>query len=432
WFLVDRIQELSVVDLRWKNRVVGIEPHADHVTLHVDTPGGAYRLEANWVIDASGAHTLVREQLGVGMTVSKAIDRWCISDVRFERPAPAERWTWIEAHSNENRAVWRHPMADDVWRLDYQMPPDADPNAVSAREVVEERIRRQFGDDVEFEIVWVGPYAYRSACADAFRIGRVFLAGDAAHVMSPFGARGGNSGIQDADNLVWKLALVLENKAPEGLLDSYASERRFAAQENIRITNRTTRFLSPRSPTERVLREAVIALAREVPFARGFVNTGRLSSPTRYADSPLNVGAAGHSRAGRHVQNVALTLPDGTRGDLVELLLRYDHAVLVFFAFDVARDLAREVARIEEAFPARCLVLRAEANETSRLPVVVDSEHKLAAQLGVTLGEGAAAAIVRPDLHLAGTVEIKTAGDLEAALQVVLGGREPPRARRRR
>jgi 3-(3-hydroxy-phenyl)propionate hydroxylase len=413
WFLVERIHELGLVELRWKNRVIEIAPNQDHVVLTVATPSGPYTLQASWVIDCCGAHSVIRDKLGVHATGSKIADRWCISDVRFEREPPAERWTWIEAPFNENRAVWQHLMADRVWRLDYQMPADADPEAISRPEVVADRLRRQFGPDVKYELVWVGPYAYRSLCLDTFRVGRVLFAGDAAHVMSPFGARGGNSGIQDADNLVWKLALVLEGKAPERLLDSYAIERRQAALDNIRITNRTTRFLSPPTRVEKRFRDAVISLAREFPFARAFVNTGRLSSPTRYVDSPIAAG--GH--AGVHVQNVVLTLPNGARGDLVELLQWCDHAVLGFLYVDLDGYLAREIEGLEQRYPVRFLCVQSEEGRTCKFPTVIDDEGKLAAQLHVAPG---AVALVRPDLYLAGTLEEPSAADIERALRKLL------------
>ncbi len=413
WFLVERIYELGLVELRWKNRVVEIAPNDDHVVLTVVTPSGPYTLEASWVIDCCGAHSVIRDKLGVHASGSKIPDRWCISDVRFEHEPPAERWTWIEAPFNDNRAVWQHLMADGVWRLDYQMPADADPEAISRPEVVAERLHRQFGPEVKFELVWVGPYAYRSLCLDTFRVGRVLFAGDAAHVMSPFGARGGNSGIQDADNLVWKLALVLEGKAPERLLDSYAVERRQAALDNIRITNRTTRFLSPPTHVEKRFRDAVISLAREFPFARAFVNTGRLSSPTRYADSPIAAG----EHAGAHVQNVALTLPNGARGDLVELLQWCDHAVLGFLYVDLDGYLARELEGLEQRYPVRFLCVRSEEGRTCTFPTVIDDEGKLAAQLHCAPG---AVALVRPDLYLAGTLEEPAAADIERALRRLL------------
>jgi len=413
WFLVERIYELGLVELRWKNRLIDIAPDDERVVLTVQTPAGSYTLEASWVVDCSGAHSAIRDKLGVRASGAKIPDRWCISDVRFEHEPPAERWTWIEAPFNENRAVWQHLMADRVWRLDYQMPADADPEAISRPEVVAARLRRQFGPDVKYELVWVGPYAYRSLCLDAFRVGRVLFAGDAAHVMSPFGARGGNSGIQDADNLVWKLALVLEGKAPERLLDSYAVERRQAALDNIRITDRTTRFLSPPTRVEKRFRDAVISLAREFPFARGFVNTGRLSSPTRYEDSPIAVG----EHAGVHVQNVALALPNGARGDLVDLLQRCDHAVLGFFHGDLDALTARELDALEQRYPVRFFCVRSEEGRTSTFPSVIDDEGKLTAQLH---GAPGAVALVRPDLYLAGTLEEPSAADIERALRKLL------------
>ena len=124
---------------------------------------------------------------------------------------------------------------------------------------------------------------------DRFRHGNVLFAGDSAHGVSPFGARGANSGVQDAENLAWKLAMVLEGNASEGaLLDTYASEREFAADENIRNSTRSTDFITPKSPVSRVFRDAVLKLSRQHPFARQLANSGRLSVPAVLRDSPLN------------------------------------------------------------------------------------------------------------------------------------------------
>ena len=211
WFLVDRIAALGRCDLRWRNRVTKVTQTADCATVAVETPAGAYTLEAEWLIDATGVNSPIRQGFGLETRTSRIVDRWCITDVRFKEHFPTERWTWVEAPFNENRAVWQHLMGDDVWRLDYQMAGDCDPEYVSRREVAEERLRAHLGD-IEFELVWVGPYAYRDHLLDDFRLGRVFFIGDAAHVVSPFGARGGNSGIQDAYNLGWKLALVTKRR----------------------------------------------------------------------------------------------------------------------------------------------------------------------------------------------------------------------------
>jgi 3-(3-hydroxy-phenyl)propionate hydroxylase len=413
WFLVDRAYELGTVDLRWKNKVVGCAAHRDAMALTIETPAGRYELQTQWVIDCSGSHSPMRALLDVPVQTEHVDDRWCISDVRFRTRPPAERWTWIHAPFNDDRAVWQHLMADDVWRLDYQMAPDANPEEFSQPAIVADRLRRQFGASVEYDLVWVGPYSYRSQCLETFRVGRVFFAGDAAHVMSPFGARGGNSGIQDADNLVWKLAFVLEGKAPERLLDSYDLERRAAAQQNIRITTRTARFLSPQAPIDRIFRDAVISLAREYPFARGFVDTGRLSSPTDYVDSPLNVGAGG----GRSLQNIALTLPDGKRGDLVDLLEYAGYRVLGLVAQPVDRYFAQELELLEERYPVRFFRVQTEAGDTSTFPTVIDADERLSAELGI---DGPGICLLRPDLHLAGLLDDAGAPDIERALRCLL------------
>ena len=313
WFLVDRLNELPKAELRWKNHVTAIALAPDHAMLTVETPDGTYELQADWVIDASGLASTIRQALGAAMAAELGEDRWCISDVRFKKALPAERWTWAKAHFNDGRAVWQHPMADSVWRLDYQMGANADPQQIASGEVVKDRLRRHLGE-TEVEIVWVGPYGYRTQLMENFRLGRVFFIGDAAHVMNPFGARGGNSGVQDAENIAWKLAAVLMGAANENLLDTYNEERRAAAQHNIKVTGRTIRFLAPRSPFEHRLRDAVLDLARRYDFARALVDTGRLSVAYDYAASSLTTSG------GLAVPNVAITHPDGTRGALSDLL----------------------------------------------------------------------------------------------------------------
>ncbi|MSQ60233.1 MAG: FAD-binding monooxygenase [Betaproteobacteria bacterium] len=281
-FLVERIQTLGCADLRWRNMVTGVEQRDDHVRLMVETPAGAYELEAQWLIDATGANSPIRDALGLDAHASRSPDRWCITDVRFKKSFPAERWTWIRAPFNDGRAVWQHLMADNVWRVDFQMGQDADPEYVSRPDVAAQRLRAYLGEDLEFEFVWIGPYQYRDHLLDEFKVWRVFFIGDSAHVVSPFGARGGNSGIQDAANLAWKLALVQSGEADERLLDSYHDERRAAAVENLQVARRTARFLASLSPAEKLFRQAVLDLAREHAFARALVDTGRMSVANAY------------------------------------------------------------------------------------------------------------------------------------------------------
>ncbi len=395
--LVERIGELGLTDLRWDNRVTGVEAHADHVRLHVATPDGAYALEADWVVDAEGVHSLIRRQLGLAARTERGDDRWCITDVRFGHATTNVRRTWVEAPFNEQRAVWQHLMADDVWRLDFQMAPDSDPDVVSRPDVARERVQRMLGPDVPFELVWVGPYSYRTLLMERFRHRRLLFAGDAAHAKSPFGARGGNSGVHDADNLGWRLALLLAGRADERIVDAYDVERHRAAEENVRITSRSGRFLRPRSEAEFLLRRCVLDLAREHAFARPLLNTGRLCAPHHYGGLPT-VGSGPHD--GRSVPNVRLER-GGRPVTLVDLLREADaHCIAFVFGDAVPAD---------GGLP---LVVQRVGRD------VVDVHGHLAAQTGAAPG---GVALVRPDGHLAAALPTADAAALHDALRRTLG-----------
>ena len=201
---------------------------------------------------------------------------------------PSERWFWFDPPFHPNQSVLLHRQPDGVWRIDFQLGWDADPVAERQPERVIPRLQALLGKDAKFELEWVSVYTFACLRMQSFRDGRVLFAGDSAHGVSPFGARGANLGVQDADNLAWKLRLVLDDKAPGRLLDTYASEREFAADENILNSTRSTDFITPKSEASRTFRDATLQLARDHAFARRRVNSGRLSTPSTLADSPLN------------------------------------------------------------------------------------------------------------------------------------------------
>ena len=286
-FGLKRLTDLGVTP-RWKNKVVAVQPRADHVLLRVETPDGAYAVEAEWLIVADGARSPIRRLLGHDIEGKVFTDRFLIADVVMKTEFPAERWFWFDPPFHPNQSVLLHRQADNVWRIDFQLGWDADPEVEKKPENVIPRIRAMLGADREFELEWVSVYTFQCRRMASFRHGRVLFAGDCAHQVSPFGARGANSGIQDADNLGWKLGLVIRGLAPERLLDSYSTERVLAADENILNSTRSTDFITPKSTISRVFRQAVLELSARHPFARRLVNSGRLSVPTRYDASPLN------------------------------------------------------------------------------------------------------------------------------------------------
>jgi 3-(3-hydroxy-phenyl)propionate hydroxylase len=287
-FLLEAARKLANLDIRWKNKVTGIDNTANGVTLEVETPEGQYSIDAEYLIACDGARSAVRQLIGEESKGQTFRDRFLIADVKMTADFPTERWFWFDPPFHRNQSVLLHRQPDDVWRIDFQLGWDADPVEERKPENVIPRVQALLGTDVDFTFEWISVYTFSCLRMEHFRHGRVLFAGDSAHGVSPFGARGANSGVQDADNLGWKIELVLNGKAPDALLDTYASEREFAADENILNSTRSTDFITPKSEVSLLFRDAVLLLAKDCAFARRLVNSGRLSLPTILSNSPLN------------------------------------------------------------------------------------------------------------------------------------------------
>ncbi|WP_332685224.1 FAD-dependent oxidoreductase [Bosea sp. (in: a-proteobacteria)] len=290
--LVEAALVEPLIDLRWSNRLVGLQAREDGAEISIATPEGEYAMSADWLVACDGARSPTRGLLGLEFRGEAFEDRFLIADVKMKGAFPTERWFWFDPPFHSGRSALLHKQPDDVWRIDLQLGRDADPEHEKRPEIVRPRLERMLGH-ADFALEWVSVYRFQCRRLDRFVHGRVVFAGDAAHQVSPFGARGANSGIQDADNLGWKLALVLQGKSPASLIASYDLERGAAADENILNSTRATDFIAPRSPGERLLREASLALAPLTGFGKRFVNSGRLSLPTAYADSPLSTPDSG-------------------------------------------------------------------------------------------------------------------------------------------
>ncbi len=291
-YLVNRLRQLQdegkPVELRGNNKLVAIDVSDDGVDLSIETPEGAYALEADWVIACDGANSAVRTLMGLAFGGRVFEDNFLIADTIMEADFPVERRFWFDPPFNRGQSVLLHSQPDNVWRIDFQLGWDIDREEEMREENVTRRLKAMFGEDAKFELEWVSVYTFQCRRMEKFRHGRVLFAGDSAHQVSPFGARGANSGLQDTDNLIWKLKLVMAEKAPQSLLDSYDEERVYAADENILNSTRSTDFITPKSEISRIFRNAVLDLAKDHAFARQLVNTGRLSVPAIYDGSSLN------------------------------------------------------------------------------------------------------------------------------------------------
>ena len=292
-YLVDRFRALEAdgapAELRGKNSVTALVDEGATVLLTIETPEGAYQIRADYVIACDGANSPARRMVGLDFVGRVFEDNFLIADIVMEETAsfPVERRFWFDPPFNRGQSALLHKQPDKVWRVDLQLGWNIDREKEIKPENVISRLKAFLGD-IQFELEWVSIYTFQCRRMEKFRHGHVIFAGDAAHQVSPFGARGANSGLQDTDNLIWKLKLVLDGKAPESLLDSYDYERVHGAEENILNSSRSTDFITPKSEISRLFRDAVLDLSERVPGIRPLVNSGRLSVPCTYDGSPLN------------------------------------------------------------------------------------------------------------------------------------------------
>ncbi|MEP1585423.1 MAG: FAD-dependent oxidoreductase [Tateyamaria sp.] len=407
-FLVDEIRKAQAdgcpIEIRGCNAVIGLEQHDDHVTVEVDTPDGPYQLEADWLIACDGARSPTRDLLGLSFDGRVFEDNFLIADVKMTADFPTERWFWFEPPFKDSGAsALLHKQPDDIWRIDFQLGWDID----RAKELKEENIRARvdamLGEGAEYELEWTSIYTFQCRRMEKFRHGRVLFAGDSAHQVSPFGARGANSGVQDADNLAWKLDLVVKGLAPDSLLDSYSEERVHGADENILNSTRATDFLTPKSEISKTFRNAVLELAQKHAFARPLVNSGRLSMPCVYDGLSLNgpdaLKGPARSRVGTACSDARLA--DG-------FLLNKLQDGFTVLAINTEVPTIAEVNGVDL--------------KTVQLNTKTDDPHGDIAARYLGDAEGAIY-LIRPDQHVVARWATATTSDIETAVRIAIGQR---------
>ena len=389
------------IEIRGKNKVSAIGSHPDFARIEVDTPEGPYVVEASWLIACDGAGSPTRRMLGLDFVGRVFEDNFLIADVIMDAEFPTERWFWFDPPFNRGQSALLHKQPDNVWRIDFQLGWDIDKDVELKPENIDRRLRAMLGEDLEYELEWSSIYTFQCRRMEEFRHGRVIFAGDAAHQVSPFGARGANSGLQDVDNLGWKLALVIAGKAPDRLLDSYSEERVYGAEENILNSTRATDFITPKSKLSRFFRDAVLDLSEHHEFARPLVNSGRLSVPCTYDGLSLNGPDALPGGPAR--TRVGSTCPDAPLGDSFLLpALGRDFIVLTI-------DAEAPEGVEADGITARRLALSATDDPTGALA---------ARYLG---GTTSAVYLIRPDQHVAARWDSYDETALCAALRKACG-----------
>lgn len=307
-YFLDEIERHNNIDIRWQNEVVGLDQRDDHVKVFVSTPDGEYELESDYLLACDGNRSKIRQLMGLDFQGRIFEDNFLIADVRFKQNRPAERWFRFDPpYPGASSLIHKQP--DDVWRLDFQLGWDIDKQAAIQPENVDPFVQGFLGPDVEYEYVWLSVYTFQCRRMERFVHNNIIFAGDSAHLVSPFGARGCNGGYADIDNLAWKLDRVLKGESPPGLLETYNYEAIVTADENILNSSRSTDFMTPKSSVSQQFRDAVLELSRRHSFARPFVNSGRLSTAVNYPDSPLNTQDSSLLNKGPEPGHVCIDAP---------------------------------------------------------------------------------------------------------------------------
>ena len=417
-YLIERTGDVPQLEKRFKHKVIAVTPGDDKVTLRVETPDGAYTLTTDWLVVADGARSPIRTMLGLDIEGKVFMDRFLIADVVMAADFPAERWFWFDPPFHRNQSVLLHKQADNVWRIDFQLGWQADPVEEKKPENVIPRIKAMLGDEREFELEWVSVYTFQCRRMNQFNHGRVLFVGDAAHQVSPFGARGANSGIQDTDNLAWKLKLVMDGKAPAALLDTYGEERGYAADENLMNSTRSTDFITPKSTTSKVFRNAVLQLAAKYPFARALVNSGRLSVPSWLATSSLNT-PDGDVFEGQMIPGAPLAdAPIEAAGQPGWLLHQLGNRFQLLHYVDDASTLDEKTALAlaqlaQAAIAIEAIIVAPRGQAPAGLKTLIDTDGCIAQRYDLRPGT---TYLVRPDQHVAARWRALDASKIKAAL----------------
>jgi 3-(3-hydroxy-phenyl)propionate hydroxylase len=402
-FLVEAIAVSPLIELRWQTACTGLRQDDDHVTVHLDTPAGAYELHADWCVAADGGRSTVRRVMGLRLEGAAYRGNFVIADILAPIDLPTERLCYFDPAWNPGNNVLVHRQPDSVWRLDFRLPDDETAEQALEPHLLGRRIEailKMIGQPVQWQLDWATVYSASTKTLADYRVGRVLFAGDAAHLLPIFGVRGANTGFQDADNLGWKLAALVNGWGDASLLDSYSTERVTAAREICAEGGRSTRFMTPPTAGYRLMRDATLSFSLSQDFAKDFMHW-RTSRPHVYARSLLNAldddnaMLAGGFANGEPARNVRLD-----EGDYLFDHLRSGFHILLFPAGARVDAAEREVLALggrRTGAPVDTVLIGATHQAGSMC--LADPAGRAARKYAAT---GGAVYLLRPDLHICG------------------------------
>jgi 2-polyprenyl-6-methoxyphenol hydroxylase-like FAD-dependent oxidoreductase len=324
-------------EVLWGTKAIGLERDDSGARLEVERAGRREALSARWVVGCDGARSAIRRSLEVPLEGSTHEERFLLGDVHLRTDLARDR---THVFVSVGGVLGVIPLADGRFRLNGTLAPGEELSPEALPALIDTRLNGHEGLSL-LEIDWLAEYRTHSRLASRYRIGPVFLAGDAAHLNSPVGGQGMNAGIHDAVNLGWKLAGVVRGTSPPELLDSYEAERRPAAAAVLRASEASTRMITARRPVERALRNTVMRIAHRLPPVQakltlepaGLTQTyssGAIAKPThgggiqpgqRLPSVPLHTSPTRwlHRQLPGFDYDLLIVAPERSRGDLGDL-----------------------------------------------------------------------------------------------------------------
>jgi len=428
--LLDQAEkQADLIDIRWQTRVTGLSEAEDGVTLQLRTPDGNYALATDWLVACDGGRSFIREAMGLQLQGTSYEGRYVIVDIELQSERPTERLAYFDPPCNPGSTVLVHKQPDNVWRIDYQLRDDEDPEQAVRPENVLPRVQAlldMMGERGAWAPIWITIYKANALTLQSYRHGRVMFAGDAAHLVPIFGVRGANSGIDDADNVAWKLAYVIKGIADQRLLDTYSSERVAATHENLSYGTKSTEFMAPPSFAFDLMRTAVLSLAAKHACVRSLINP-RQSSAITYSASPLNAAQQADAAwssgpiPGAVLSECPLTvMRDGSREEahLTDLLGRDFTALYFSEDGEPSSELSGFLKAMQEkGIPLSLVSVTSTRPSDSSRSCAWDHTGRLFDLYGAKNGS---VYLVRPDGHVIGRWHHASASVLTAAIENVL------------
>jgi 3-(3-hydroxy-phenyl)propionate hydroxylase len=416
-YLVDFCEAHPLIDLRWGHKVEAVDQDEDHVRITVDTPEGEYTLTTDWLVAADGGRSGIRKAMNLRMEGRSYPGHFVIADIKADIKRPTERLCFFDPDWNPGNNVLVHRQPDSLWRVDFRLPEGESPeDALEPKRLADriDRVLEMLGEDTDWTLDWATVYSANTLTLPDYVHGRVLFTGDAAHLLPIFGVRGANTGLQDCDNLAWKLAFTVKGWGGPALLASYSQERVQAAREICEEAGKSTRFMTPPTPGYRLMRDAVLSFSLSEDFPKDLLHW-RTSRPHDYATSPLNAcpeASAAFTEGfapGEPVRDVALGPDDHLFDHLGD---RAGFHLLLFT--EPAGPTPAQLACVELAgtrpYPVHALTIGSGA-----LP---DPEGRAAARYGAAPGS---LYLLRPDLHVAARWREANPGHLAQALATATG-----------